>query len=339
MTADVPNAPAHILVTGGAGFIGSHFTRFALQHARRAFVTVLDTAADHEGLNDLRRDASASTRLRIVEGDICDSELLRDLLGANADTAPTIDAIVHCAAATRSDRSIEDPGPFLRTNIIGTYTLLEAIRALRGRSATFVYVSTGDVYGEIEQDEAPLNEMCPARPSSPYAASKLSAEACVMAWRRTYGLRAVIARSAHTYGTGQNPETFIPRAIGCALSGEPVPLYGDGSHRKEWLHVDDHVEALWILTMAAGSWEHPVYNVRGEHDIANSALAEAILSAAGRPRTATKSIPDRPGHDRRLALDGTRMLLEFGWAPRRRLRDELPAIVAFERGRLSGASA
>lgn len=318
----------HLLVTGGAGFIGSHFTRFALRSAPDAIVTVLDAltyAGDRARLVDAERDA----RCHFVHGDVCDGPVVASVL-AGREGAPAVDAIAHFAAETHVDRSIADPAPFIRTNVTGTYTLLEAVRARGANGPRLLHVSTDEVYGDLGVRDAPFTEDSALAPSSPYSASKAAADALVLAWRRTYGVRAVITRGANTYGTHQFPEKLIPVAMARALAGKPIPLYGDGSHRREWLHVDDHSEALWTV-LCAERCRHAVYNVPGEADVPNLSVAELILESLGLPRTQVEFVEDRKGHDTRYALSGARIQEEFGWVARRKLKDEMTAIVLFER--------
>jgi dTDP-glucose 4,6-dehydratase len=322
----------HLLVTGGAGFIGSHFTRHAMRVSPDTVVTVLD-ALTYAGDRARLPDTPADAQLRFVHGDICDAPLLASLLSAR-DGAPAVDAVAHFAAETHVDRSIADPIPFVRTNITGTYTLLEVIRALGAAGPRLLHVSTDEVYGDLRPGEAPFTEVSPLAPSSPYAATKAAADGLVFAWIRTYGVRATITRGGNNYGTRQYPEKLIPVALAHALAGEPIPLYGDGMQRREWVHVDDHADALWTVLNA----ERPrfsVYNVPGEPDVANRTVAEIILDSLGLPRSLIASVADRPGHDRRYALDGSRLRDEFGWQPKRMMREALPSIVAFERDRLA----
>ena len=326
----------HLLVTGGTGFIGSHFTRYALRVMRAGtgdalWVTVLDLltyAGDRGRLVDVEREP----RFAFVHGDVCDGALVASLL-AGREGAPAVDAIAHFAAETHVDRSIADPAPFIRTNVTGTYTLLEAIRARGANGPRLLHVSTDEVYGDLGAHDAPFTEESPLAPSSPYSASKAAADALVLAWRRTYGVRAVITRGANNYGTHQFPEKLIPVAMARALAGQPIPLYGDGSHRREWLHVVDHSSALWTVLTAAAP-RHAVYNVPGESDVSNLEVAGLILDSLGLPRSQIEFVQDRAGHDVRYALDGSRIRGEFSWTPRRRMRDEMAAIVAFERARV-----
>ncbi|HYV95992.1 MAG TPA: dTDP-glucose 4,6-dehydratase [Gemmatimonadaceae bacterium] len=321
----------HILVTGGAGFIGSHFVRHAARGATNARVTVLD-ALTYAG--DLRRIADVASAITFVQGDICDRALLDSLLAA--DDASGVDAVVHFAAETHVDRSLADPAPFLRTNIAGTQTILEAIRARGALGPRLLHVSTDEVYGDLAAGDAPFTERSPLAPSSPYSASKAAGDSLVLAWVRSYGLRATIVRGANNYGPFQYPEKLIPVVIEHALAGRSIPLYGDGLQRRAWIHVEDYVGALWTL-LGADRPRHTVYNIPSEPDITNREVAEIVLDALSLPRTRIASVADRAGHDRRYAIDGTRFLEEFGWTLRHNMRESLPKVVAWEAHRRAAA--
>jgi dTDP-glucose 4,6-dehydratase len=237
-----------------------------------------------------------------------------------------IDVIVNCAAETHVDRSILDHGPFLRTNVHGTLALLEAVRDLPG-FACFLQVSTDEVYGSIPEGRA--TEEWPMRPSSPYAASKAAADAFVQAYAITHGVPAVITRCSNNYGPYQFPEKLIPLFVTNALDGQPLPLYGDGMNVRDWIHVDDHAEALWHV-LGLGERSGQVYNISAENEVPNRIVTDRILELLGRPASLVRYVTDRPGHDRRYALDSTK-LRATGWRPRRAFVDGLSATVAWYR--------
>jgi dTDP-glucose 4,6-dehydratase len=291
-----------VLITGGAGFIGSNFVRFLRSRRPECTVIVLDKltyAGNPENLRALEGDP----RFRFVRGDIVDSEVVRSLI------EPGLDAVFNLAAETHVDRSIAEPHAFLRTDIFGTHTLLEAARG--SRVGRFVQISTDEVYGSIERGA--FNEDSPLRPSSPYSASKASADCLVRAYHVTYGLPALITRASNNYGPRQYPEKMIPLFITNALDGQPLPLYGDGGHVRDWLHVEDHCEAL--LCVAERGEPGETYNVGGGEERRNREVAESILGCLERPLTLIHKVTDRPGHDRRYGLDCAK-LRGLGWRPR-----------------------
>ncbi len=296
-----------ILVTGGAGFIGSTFVRRRLA-ATQDTIVVLDKltyAGNPANLAELDPG-----RVRLVRGDIADGPLVDAL-------AREVDAIVNFAAESHVDRSILDPDAFLRTGVLGVHRLLEAARAERDRRGPgspyrFVQVSTDEVYGPVPEGRS--REDDPIRPSSPYSAAKAAGEHLVRAWHETWGLDACITRGANTYGPRQHPEKLIPLFITNALLDAPLPLYGDGMQRRDWLHVDDHADAVGVVLDRGVSGL--AYNVSGDgEERPNRAVTEAILAQLGKPWSLVRSVPDRPGHDRRYALDGSR-LRALGWEPR-----------------------
>jgi dTDP-glucose 4,6-dehydratase len=234
--------------------------------------------------------------------------------------------IVHCAAETHVDRSIADAAPFVRTNVAGTLALLEAVRGRAGFRC-FLQVSTDEVYGSIAEGRA--SEGWPTRPSSPYAASKAAADAFVQAYAATYGVPAVITRCSNNYGPWQFPEKLIPLFVTNALDGLPLPLYGDGMNVRDWIHVEDHVEALWhVLGLEERSGE--VFNVSAENEVPNRIVTDRILALLGRPAALVRYVADRPGHDRRYALDASR-LRATGWQPRHSFEDGLAAAITWYR--------
>ena len=300
-----------LLVTGGAGFIGSAFVRRRLD-ATQDHVIVLDKltyAGDRANLAEVEARPDAATRYRFVHGDIADRDLTAELVRE-------VDAVVNFAAESHVDRSILEPTAFLVTGVLGVHALLDAVllaSAGRKESAVrFLQVSTDVVYGSVATGRSTEDD--PLRPSSPYSAAKAAGELLVGAYRETHGLDTVITRGANTYGPQQNPEKLIPLFITNALQDLPLPMYGDGMQLRDWLYVDDHADGVAVALdkgEPGGS-----YNVPGEGvERPNRAVTEAILAALGKPWSLVRQVPDRPGHDRRYALDGSR-LRALGWAPR-----------------------
>ncbi|HKG91394.1 MAG TPA: dTDP-glucose 4,6-dehydratase [Gemmatimonadaceae bacterium] len=338
MTAAAPTPPFRpraVLVTGGAGFIGARLVRWLLREVPDVHVVTLD-ALTYAGRRDRlagcddARDADDLPRHRFVRGDVRDAALVARLLAGERDAdgpLPLPDAVVHLAAETHVDRSIIGPGEFVSTNVQGTQVLLDAARReldRRPRPFRFVHVSTDEVYGALEADEAPFTEEHPLLPNSPYAASKAGADCLVRAYVRTYGLPCVVVRPSNSYGPYQFPEKLVPLMATRALRELPLPVYGDGLHVREWLHVDDTAQAIWAACVR-GSAAGRVYNVGGgpASAVANLALVRAVLAELGKPESLIRFVADRPGHDRRYALDVSRATAELGWAPRRTLAEGL----------------
>jgi dTDP-glucose 4,6-dehydratase len=293
-----------ILVTGGMGFIGSNFVRYLLREHPGARVVNLDKvtyAGNPRNLDDVAEDS----RYRFVRADVCDAAAVREAL-----TACQVDQIVHFAAETHVDRSILEAGDFVRTNVEGTRVLLDAARTSGVRR--FLHVSTDEVYGALGESGA-FTEESPLRPNSPYAASKTGADVLVRAYHVTYGLPVIITRTCNNYGPYQFPEKFIPLMIVNAFRGEPLPIYGDGLYVREWLHVEDHCRALAAVLAAGQPGE--VYNIGSGEERANLDAAREILRLTGQPETLLRHVKDRPGHDRRYALDHAKIRVELGWAP------------------------
>jgi dTDP-glucose 4,6-dehydratase len=308
-----------LAVTGGAGFIGSAFVRTMLaRHADVSIVTLdaLTYAGNLANLESLRGDS----RHRFVRGDITDANAVDEALAGGPD------AIVHFAAESHVDRSIEDASAFLRTNVIGTQVLLDGAR--RSKVARFVHVSTDEVYGSLGP-EGRFTESSPLDPSSPYAASKAASDLLVFAYVRTHGLDAVVTRCTNNYGPFQFPEKVIPLFVTNAMANEPLPLYGDGLNVRDWIHVEDHCEALDLVLRRGRTGE--VYNVSAESEWANRDLTREILRRVGKPETLIRRVADRPGHDRRYALDAGKLRAELGWAPRWRFEDGLDATINWYR--------
>jgi len=290
---------ARILVTGGAGFIGSHYARRLLAGGD-ANVTVLDKLT-YAG--DRRNLPATHPRLTFVQGDVCDLTLLLDLL-------PGHDAVVHFAAESHVDRSLTAAGEFVRTNVVGTQTLLDA--CLRTGTGRVVHVSTDEVYGSIA--EGSWTEDWPLSPNSPYAASKAASDLIALAYHRTHGLPVSVTRCSNNYGPYQHPEKLIPLFVTNLLVGDPVPLYGDGGNVREWLHVDDHCRAIDLVL--AGGRPGEVYNVGGGNEKTNLEITTRLLDLLGADASAIRRVADRKGHDRRYSIDESKITRELGYAPR-----------------------
>jgi dTDP-glucose 4,6-dehydratase len=318
-----------LLVTGAAGFIGTNFVRQALgadggparDVERVVAVDLLTYAGNFTNLADL----TADPRFRFERLDIVAREATAELLRGEG-----IDVLVNFAAESHVDRSIADQTPFLHTNVHGTLALLDAARDV-GSLRRFLQVSTDEVYGSIAHGHA--SEDWPARPSSPYAASKTAADAFVHAYAVTFGLPAIITRCSNNYGPYQFPEKLIPLFVTNALDGERLPLYGDGQNVRDWIHVSDHCEALWhVLDLPDADGR--VWNVSAATERPNRAVTDAILALTGRPRDLVTYVSDRPGHDRRYALDSSR-LRAAGWTPRRTFEEGLAETVEWYRAHRS----
>jgi dTDP-glucose 4,6-dehydratase len=291
-----------LLVTGGAGFIGSAFVRNHLRDYPDDTVVMLDKLTYAGNLQNLAQIAD-DQRYRFVRGDIGDGPLVGELMR-------DVDVVVNFAAETHVDRSILDPGSFIETDVKGAYVLLEAAR--RAEVRLFCQVSTDEVYGEVTAGAS--RESDPLQPRSPYAASKAGGELLVHAYHVTYGLPTLVTRASNNFGPYQYPEKFLPVLITNALDDKPIPLYGDGRQRRDWLYVDDHCAALALL-LAYGT-PGTAYNIGGGNECENRVLAERVLDLLGKPRALIQSVPDRPGHDRRYAVDTSR-LEALGWRPAR----------------------
>ena len=309
-------ALGRILVTGGAGFIGSTFVRWVLENDERASVIVLDKLTYAGNLANLEA-VGGDPRFEFVRGDINDEPLVRALAGRT-------DAIVNFAAESHVDRSIEAPGAFITTDVHGTYVLLEAARVAGHRR--YVQVSTDEVYGDIPTGSA--SELDPVRPRSPYAASKASADLLVQAYHTTYGLSASITRGSNTFGPRQHPEKLIPLFVTNALDDEPLPLYGDGQQVRDWLYVDDHCSAIWLVLVQGQGGE--VYNVSAENELTNLELTGQILRELDKPASLVRRVADRPGHDRRYSVSCAK-LRSMGWSAQHDLDESLRATIRWYR--------
>jgi dTDP-glucose 4,6-dehydratase len=308
-----------MLVTGGAGFIGSNYVRAVLAGeypaAAGAAVTVLDNLTYSGNRENLPPD---HPQLTFVQGDICDAALVRELM-------PGHDVVVHFAAESHVDRSILGATPFVTANVLGTQVLLDAARlAGVGR---FLHVSTDEVYGSIE--DGAWTEDWPLVPNSPYAASKAGSDLMVLAAHRTHGMDVVITRCSNNYGHHQFPEKVVPLFVTNLLDGRKVPLYGDGGNVRDWLHVDDHTRGIALVLDKGRPGE--VYHIGGGTELTNRELTDRLLAACGAGWDMVERVPDRKGHDRRYALDISKISGELGYAPRVGLDEGLAATVAWYR--------
>ncbi|MCX4830339.1 dTDP-glucose 4,6-dehydratase [Streptomyces sp. NBC_01016] len=311
---------SRILVTGGAGFIGSHYVRTLLgpEGPGDVSVTVLDLltyAGNPANLDEVR----AHPDFAFVEGDICDADLVAKLMAEH-------DEVVHFAAESHVDRSIEDGSAFVRTNVLGTHTLLEAAHQAGGRR--FVHVSTDEVYGSIDVGSWP--ETDPLAPNSPYSAAKASSDLLVLAYHRTHGLDVRVTRCSNNYGHHHYPEKLIPLFVTNLLDGRKVPLYGDGGNVRDWLHIDDHVQGIELVRTKGRAGE--VYNIGGGTELSNKELTGLLLDACGADwEGSVEHVADRKGHDLRYSVDCTKIRRELGYAPRKDFREGLAETVRWYR--------
>jgi dTDP-glucose 4,6-dehydratase len=301
-----------ILVTGGAGFIGSNFARLAVRKGHDVVVfDMLTYAGNIENIRDLL-DAG---KIEFVQGDVCDARAVREVVRG-------CDGIVHFAAATHVDRSILEAGTFVQTDVVGTYVLLEAAR--KENVARFEHISTDEVYGE--SGPRPSREDSPLRPKSPYAASKAGADRLAYAYHATYEMPVVITRCVNNYGPYQHPEKAIPLFTICALVGHPLPVYGSGRNRREWIHVDDHAEALLAVLRAKGV-EGETFNIGTGERRSTIHIARAVVDALEKPRSLIGRVADRPGHVMSHAVDSGKIRRRIGWKPTRTFAAGLPETV------------
>ena len=333
--------PGVVVVTGGAGFIGSNLIRWLLGNEPNLHVVNLDLltyAGNLESLADIgdRHGAGGDRRYHFVQGDIRDPALVGALLAGGLRDAqgvpvPAPDAILHLAAESHVDRSILGPAAFVSTNVQGTLNLLECTRAelaARPRAFRFVNVSTDEVYGSLGPDEPPFTEQHCLRPNSPYSASKAGADCLVRAYTETFQLPCLTTRCSNNYGPFQFPEKLIPLMITRALGGHPLPVYGDGLNVRDWLHVADHASAIWAVC-TRGQLHHEVYNIGGESEVPNIEVVRTILRLLGRPESLITYVKDRLGHDRRYAIDISRIRQELGWSPSYSFSSGLEATVSW----------
>ena len=303
-----------ILVTGGAGFIGSHFLRLLLKQDNVNLVVNLD-ALRYSGNLDNLRDVASHPRYRFVHGDICDAKTVEALLKEHH-----IDTIANFAAETHVDRSILEPAGFVRTDVIGTAVLLEAARTAGIRR--FLQVSTDEVYGDVSTGRS--KESDPVAPRSPYAASKAAADLLVQSYFATYGTQVLITRGSNTFGPNQYPEKFIPLFVTNALEDQALPLYGDGLQQRDWVYVEDHCTGIAQVLERGTPGE--IYNIGGGCERHNKEVAQAILNILGKPGALLRHVTDRLGHDRRYALDCEK-IWTLGWKPQATFEDALKSTV------------
>jgi dTDP-glucose 4,6-dehydratase len=290
-----------ILVTGGAGFIGANFVHWTRQHRPDVEITVVDKltyASDGTSLTPLTDEIS------FVEGDIADATLMDSLIAGT-------DLVVHFAAESHNDNSLNDPSPFVQTNLIGTFTILESVRRHDKR---LHHVSTDEVYGDLELDDPKrFTEDTPYNPSSPYSSTKAGSDLLVRAWVRSFGVKATISNCSNNYGPYQHVEKFIPRQITNVIDGQRPRLYGDGLNVRDWIHVDDHNSAVWTIIDKGRIGETYLIGADGEKN--NKQVVRAILKAFGRAEDDYDHVTDRPGHDMRYAIDAGKLRTELGWTP------------------------
>lgn len=290
------------MVTGGCGFIGSNFVRYIINKHPEAEVVNLD-ALTYAGTLENLRDVEKNPRYKFIKGNVCDPHVV-------AGAMEGADAVVHFAAESHVDRSIEDPSVFVMTNVVGTQVLLD--RALKLKVGFFVQISTDEVYGSLGP-EGYFTEATPLSPNSPYSASKAGADMLALAYQHTFGLPVAVTRCSNNYGPSQFPEKLIPLFINNALKDKPVPLYGDGQNVRDWLHVSDHCKAVDMVMRKGAPGE--VYNIGGNNERKNIEITGLILKELKKPDSLINYVSDRLGHDRRYAIDSSKIQRELGWKP------------------------
>lgn len=291
-----------LLVTGGAGFIGANFVHYTLKNKPEYQITVIDAltyAGDESTLEEVK------DKIKFVKGNICDRELINSLVSE-------ADVVVHFAAESHNDNSLRNPWPFIETNLVGTATILEAVRAHNKR---LHHISTDEVYGDLEIDDPEkFTEFTPYNPSSPYSSTKAGSDLLVKAWVRSFGVKATISNCCNNYGPYQHIEKFIPRQITNILSGTTPKLYGTGEQVRDWIHVDDHNAAVHTILEKGKIGE--LYLIGADGEMNNKAVIEMILELMGKDKSAYDHVNDRPGHDQRYAIDNSKIIKELGWHPR-----------------------
>ncbi|MFQ5900130.1 MAG: dTDP-glucose 4,6-dehydratase [Thermodesulfobacteriota bacterium] len=315
-----------VLITGGAGFIGSNLIKYILKNHPDYTVTNLDKLTYAGNLENLK-DIEGADNYRFVQGDIGDRKLIEDIM------AEGVDVVFNLAAESHVDRSIIDPEAFVRTNINGTYALLEAARKWWSGAGDqkskvrriFIHVSTDEVYGSLKSHDRPFTEGTHLTPNSPYAASKAGSDLLVRSYVKTFSLPAIITRCSNNYGPYQFPEKFIPLMITNALEGNPLPIYGDGLNVRDWISVEDHCTALDVILHKGKEGE--VYNIGGDSEFRNIDIVGDILKVLGMSEDMIRFVKDRPGHDRRYAMDFTKLEEELGWRPVVTLKEGLERTV------------
>jgi dTDP-glucose 4,6-dehydratase len=305
-----------LLVTGGLGFIGSNFIRYMLKSYPDIRITNIDNlsmGSNPANLKDVRNDS----RHRFVRGDITNLRLLLKLV-------KDVDVVLNIAAQTHVDRSIANPYPFLKSNTLGTYTVLEAVRR-NNRSAKIIQVSTDEIYGDVV--DTSFKEDAPPKPSSPYASSKAAGDMFVIAYHRTYGLKAAIIRCTNNFGPYQHPEKLIPKTIIRARLNLPIPVYGKGEQIRDWIYVLDHCMALSQVIESGKAGE--VYNIAAGNEMSNISVVKSILQLLGKSEDLIEFVEDRPGHDVRYSLDSSKIRLELGWSPKHSFNEALSETVGW----------
>ncbi len=327
--------PRNVLITGGAGFIGANFIRYVLAQDPAVKIYNLDVLTYAGSLNNIDNLPDAKRHV-FIQGDICDSQLVSDILQHHA-----IDTIVHFAAESHVDRSIQGPAPFIQTNIVGTFTLLEAARQYwllqkKGDASQyrFHHVSTDEVYGSLSAEDSPFNEHTPYAPRSPYSAAKAGSDHLVRAYFHTYHLPITISNCSNNYGPYQHTEKFIPTVIRACQNNQPIPLYGDGTHIRDWLYVEDHCDGIVKILRKGRVGE--TYNLGGDNQMSNLAVAKQICEVMdacypqARPhRELIQFVRDRPGHDWRYAIDIQKIVTHLHWKPKQLFSEGIHKTVEF----------
>jgi dTDP-glucose 4,6-dehydratase len=291
-----------VLVTGGAGFIGANFVRYTVEHRPEVSVTVVDALTYAANLQSL---ADVVDRIEFVQGDVADADLMDRLVAA-------ADVVVHFAAESHNDNSLRNPAPFVHTNVVGTFTVLEAVRR---HGVRLHHISTDEVYGDLALDDPrKFTPETPYNPSSPYSSTKAGSDLIVRAWVRSFGVAATISNCSNNYGPYQHIEKFIPRQITNLLAGLRPKLYGVGANVRDWIHVDDHNAAVWTIIDRGRTGE--TYLIGADGESSNRQVLETILALMGRPTDWYDLVTDRAGHDLRYAIDATKLRDELGWRPR-----------------------
>jgi len=313
-----------LLVTGGAGFIGANFVLLTRRERPDVEVVVLDALTYAGNLASL---AAVRGEIEFVRGDVTDAALVDTLVGG-------VDVVVHFAAESHNDNSLYDPSPFVTTNLLGTSTVLEAVRrhSAPGRPVRLHHVSTDEVFGDLELDDPErFRESTPYNPSSPYSATKAGSDLLVRAWARSFGVQATISNCSNNYGSYQHVEKFIPRQITNILDGVRPKVYGSGRNVRDWIHVDDHNAAVWQVLDRGVPGE--TYMIGADGERSNREVVELLLALTGQSADAYDLVPDRPGHDLRYAIDSSKLRAELGWQPRYpTFADGLAATVEWYRG-------
>lgn len=300
-----------ILVTGGAGFIGSNFVKWVLKNQSDCTIYNLDALTYAGNLESLKAEMS-SDRHKFIKGNICDTKLARELVAE-------VDAVLNFAAESHVDRSIDGPKIFVETNINGTFNLLESVRAVSPK-IRFVQISTDEVYGSLGPT-GKFSETTPLAPNSPYSSSKASSDLLVRAYHHTFGMDTVTTRCSNNYGPYQFPEKLIPLMISNALTDKPLPVYGDGMNVRDWIYVEDHCEGIWATLQKGQSGE--TYNFGGNAEFPNIEIVKMILGHLHKPESLIQYVKDRPGHDKRYAMDCTKAQAELKWIPKTKFPEGL----------------